>query len=79
MAKPSKAEIKSKALKGLIALVSADAGEYWYGEAAELLPNAGDEELWDLAGELQGAAIKKVEALVKPKAVGVLALSKSRR
>ncbi|MEM0550499.1 MULTISPECIES: hypothetical protein [Aeromonas] len=79
MKKPTKSEIKNKALSGLIDLAKADSGEYWEELAAELLPGAGIDELSGLANEIQAIAIKQAEALVKPKAVGVIGVSRPRR
>lgn len=79
MAKPTQIEIKNKAISGLIDLVKADNGTFWEELAAELLPGSGIDEINDLASEIQDVAIKQINALAKPKAVGVLGVSKSRR
>ncbi|MDY7828540.1 hypothetical protein UXA55_02940 [Aeromonas caviae] len=76
MAKPTQIEIKKKAISGLIDLAKADSGEYWERLAAELSPRAGLDERSELATQIQAVAIKQVEALAKPKAVGVLGVSR---
>lgn len=79
MAKPTQIEIKKKAISGLIDLAKADSGEYWERLAAELSPRAGLDERSELATQIKAVAIKQVEALAKPKAVGVLGVSRPRR
>ncbi len=79
MAKPTKAEIKSKAIKGLIDLAKMDSGEFWYDLAAELLPSSAEDEKFELARAIHNTAVELVEDMAKPKPVGVLGVSRPRR